>query len=234
MKWVLYGASGRYYVGEFDGKAFKPEGKITRFNYGNCFYASQTFNNIPPEDGRRIQIGWGQVAIPGMPFNQMMTFPTELTLRTSDEGIRMFAYPVEEIKKIHGKEHTWSDVQLSPGQDILSTVEGELFDISAEFEVGDADEFGFFINGFKLAYNVEDKELVCIEQNAPLKSVDGKIRLRFLVDRVSIEIFANDGRVYMPVDAIPEQGERGLKIFTKGGKTKVNELKVVQLHPIWN
>jgi sucrose-6-phosphate hydrolase SacC (GH32 family) len=108
-----------------------------------------------------------------------------------------------------------------------------LFDIDAEFEIGDADEFGFVINGFIVNYNVEKNELSCERPKADLKPVDGKIRLRILVDRVSIEIFANDGRIYMPIRAIPEGDERGLEVFTKGGNTKISSLKVHELKSIW-
>ena len=170
----------------------------------------------------------------GMPFNQQILFPVELTLHTTDEGLRMFAYPVAEIESIHGTEHAWTDVQLKPGQNILAGVKGELFDIDARFEIGDADEFGFLINGFSVKYNVAKNELSCGRSKAELKPVDGNIRLRILVDRVSIEIFANDGRVYMPIRAIPEPDERGLEVFTKGGSTKINSLKVHELKSVWH
>ncbi|MHC5138438.1 MAG: glycoside hydrolase family 32 protein, partial [Planctomycetota bacterium] len=78
-KWIFYGGSGDYFIGDFDGSHYTPEGKEIRYSYGNCFYASQIFNNVPKEDGRRIQIGWGLNRAPGMPFNQMMTFPVSLT-----------------------------------------------------------------------------------------------------------------------------------------------------------
>ena len=56
-RWVVYAADGAYAIGSFDGRRFVPdhEGKF-RFNWGNCFYASQTFSDVPEEDGRRIQI----------------------------------------------------------------------------------------------------------------------------------------------------------------------------------
>ncbi|MHC4456166.1 MAG: GH32 C-terminal domain-containing protein [Planctomycetota bacterium] len=233
-KWIIYGGPGAYYVGDFDGKKYTPETEITRYSRGNCFYASQTFNNVPKEDGRRIQIAWGVIPMEGMPFNQQMLFPVELTLHTTDEGLRMFAYPVEEIERIYGKEHAWTDVQLKPGQNILSNVGGELFDIEAELEIGDADEFGFLINGFSVKYNVDKNQLSCGRPKAELKPIDGKIRLRILVDRVSIEIFANDGRIYMPIRAIPEGEERGLEVFTKGGNIKIISLKIHELKSIWN
>jgi len=230
-KWIIYGGSGAYYVGDFDGRQFKPETEITLYSRGNCFYASQTFSNVPK--GRRVQMAWGKIPMEGMPFNQQLLFPVELTLRTTDEGLRMFAYPVKEIESIHAKEHTWTDVQLKPGQNILSGVKGELFDIDAEFETGDADVFGFLINGFSVKYNAGKNELSCGRPKAKLKSIDGKIRLRILVDRVSIEVFANDGRIYMPIRAIPEPDERTLEVFTKGGEIKISSLKIHELKSIW-
>ena len=232
-KWVIYGGSAAYYLGEFDGKGFKPETGPTRFNYGNCFYASQTFSNVPEKDGRRVQIAWGTVSMEGMPFNQQMLFPVELTLRTTDEGLRIFAYPVEEIENLYGKEHVWNDVKLKPEQNILSDIEGELFDIDAEFKVGKADKFGFVINGKTVAYDAKKNQLSADGSRAKLIPVDGKISLRILVDRVSIEIYANDGRIYMPIRSLHEPNKKGLEIFTKGGKTKINSLIVHELKSIW-
>lgn len=85
-KWVMYGATGTYMLGSFDGKVFTPEAGKYCYTTGSI-YAAQTYNNIPASDGRRIQIGWGRVSHPGMPFNGMMMLPTELTLRTTKDGI---------------------------------------------------------------------------------------------------------------------------------------------------
>ena len=250
-KWIFYGGSGDYFIGDFDGSRFEPERDRIHYNYGNCFYASQTFSDIPEEDGRRIQIGWGQVDLRGMPFNQMMTFPVTLTLRSTDEGLRMFAYPVEEIEKLHGKGHEWEDEQLEPGDNPLEDVKGNLFDIAAEIELGSAEEVGLEINGFRVSYNVEEKRLAAgnIEERrrgadeedeedgdrgaATLAPVDGKIRLRILVDRPSVEIFANDGRIYMPMQHVRDLNNKSLKIYAKGGTANIEELTVHEIKPIW-
>src|SRR5690606_8859139 len=105
-KWVMYGANGAYLIGTFDGHSFTPETDKQTYFSGKM-YAAQTFSNIPDADGRRIQIGWGQISHPGMPFNMMMTFPTHLTLRTTPKGIRMFSEPIAEIRSLHKKTYKW-------------------------------------------------------------------------------------------------------------------------------
>jgi len=232
-KWILYGGSGDYLIGQFDGKKFTKDGESIRFQRGNCFYASQTFNNIPEKDGRRIQIAWGRVNMTGMPFNQQMLFPVSLTLRTTDEGIRMFAEPVEEIKKIHGKKRSWKGETLEPGQNLLGGIEGDLFHIIAEFSVGEAAEFGFVIRGTPVVYDVEKSEISCKGKKAQLKAEDGKIRLEILVDRTSVEIFGNAGRVYMPMGGILPEDNKTLGVFTKGGNTAIESLEVYELRSAW-
>ena len=232
-RWILYGGSGDYLIGQFDGKEFKKQTESISFQQGNCFYASQTFNNIPEGDGRRIQIAWGRVAMPGMPFNQQMLFPVELTLRTTDEGIRMFAEPVREIETIHGKRHAWKPTTLKPGENLLSGITGELFHICAQFTLGDAPEFGFVIRGEPVVYNVENKEISCKGKSAELKTANGKIRLEILVDRTSIEIFGNDGRVYMPIGTILPDDNRTLELFSKDGSTGIDSLEIHELCSAW-
>lgn len=232
-KWVLYGGSGEYLLGSFDGKQFKPDGEAIKFNYGNCFYASQTFNNVPPEDGRRIQIAWGRIGHKSMPFNQMMDFPVELTLHTTDEGIRMFAVPVREIELLHDKKHAWQGKAIRPGENLLKSITGDLFHIRAEFEPGDAEQVGFVIRGTPVMYDAKKAQLSCMKNKATLKPAGGKIRLELLVDRMSIEIYGNDGRVYMPMGVIPPDDNKSLEVFAKGGAARATKLTVWKLKSAW-
>ncbi|MCA9424223.1 MAG: GH32 C-terminal domain-containing protein [Candidatus Omnitrophica bacterium] len=231
-KWVLYGGSGDYMVGDFDGREFHPETEAIKFSYGNCFYASQTFNNIPEEDGRRIQIGWGRGDIPGMPFNQMMNFPTVLTLHSTEEGPRVFVHPVEEISKIRGvTQH--DGVMLNDSTTDLESFEEPLLDIELVAEIESAKEVGLAIGSAELVYDTIQKKIRFKDQEAPLDAIDGKIELRILIDRTSVEIYANGGRVYMPVHHIPQDKDYRLSLFTRGGSAHL-ETAVGELKSIWN
>ena len=138
-RWVLYAADGAYVLGQFDGKKFTPDStQKQRVWYGN-FYAAQTFSDTP--DGRRIQIGWGSgIAFPGMPFNQQMTIPCELTLHSTGEGLRMFARPVAEARLTPRQEATPGAICfLVRLTNPLAALMGDLFDIDALVEVGPDD-----------------------------------------------------------------------------------------------
>lgn len=61
------------------------------------------------------------------------------------------------------------------GENLLSGIEGELFDIDSELEVSEAESFGFIINGFTVMYDPKKGQLSCGEETADLKTEDGLI-----------------------------------------------------------
>ncbi|MBD3267138.1 2,6-beta-D-fructofuranosidase, partial [bacterium] len=233
-KWVVYAADGGYALGSFDGKTFTAETEKMPFNYGNCFYASQIYNNIPKKDGRRIQIAWGRTGHPDMPFNQMMDFPVELTLHSTQKGIRMFAQPVRELSTLRQNPQTVANHTLKPSRALSFDVEGNCFEIITKIELGEARQVGINVCGIPITYDVEKQKLQCQKKTAPLQANDGKIQLHLLVDRLSIEIFANQGRIYMPMGmTIPQDSDR-LHLFAKGGQAEVVDVKVNALKSIWD
>jgi len=232
-RWLFWGANGSYLLGRFDGSTFEKEGEVHRYDWGGHTYAAQTWSDIPAQDGRRIQIAWFRVNLPDMPFNQMMAFPCELTLRTTPDGIRLFSQPVREIETICARRHSWKAETLREGDNLLTDISGDLLDIRAEFQVGDATEFGFTVRGLEIAYDVEKEALCCGEKRASLRQIDGKIRLRLLVDRSSIEVFGNEGRVAMPMGLIATDDDQTLGIFTRGGSTRIESLEVCELKSAW-
>ena len=233
-KWVVYGANGDYKIGRFNGTHFIPESGIVKFEYGNCFYASQTFNDIPAADGRRIQMGWGRgIDMPGMPFNQMILFPVSLTLHTTEEGIRMFVNPAAEIASLHRQHWNWEDLLVKPNQNPLGKITGELFHIKAELSPQDARRCGLVIRDVPVVYDVVNQQLTCRGKTAPLKLQNGKISLEILVDRMSIEIYANGGRLYMQIGIDLTDQPTRLWVTSEGGDTGLQTLDIFELRSIW-
>jgi len=168
-----------------------------------------------------------------MPFNQMMDISVELTLRRTEDGPRMFANPVDEIENLYAEDHERTNIAIPADDETSLNVEGELFDIEATFDVGDAEELGLVIRGEKLIYNVERERLLFGESEAPLKPVDGRISLRCIIDRTSIEIFANNGRIYMPCRLPAQDNNNSLALFASGGTAKAPSIQLRELKSIW-
>jgi sucrose-6-phosphate hydrolase SacC (GH32 family) len=230
-RWVITSADGRYLVGAFDGTAFKAEQPVQRVDFGANFYAVQTYSDAP--DGRRIQVAWMRGGrYPGMPFNQQMSFPAELTLRATPEGARLFRNPVREIDLLHGAERRWSEVELKAGDLPMTDLRGELFDLAAELDVGDATEVGLVVRGQTIAYHVKEGRLTGLG-SAPLALVDGRLRLRILVDRTSIETFADGGRVSLTGCYLPGQGNQVVSLYARGGTARVRSLVAYELNSAW-
>ena len=142
--WVFWGGNGNYLIGRFDGTTFTKEAGPLASSTATTTMPPRPTATFPRKMADEFRSpGWPAASYPGMPFNQQMSFPSVLTLRTLPEGIRMCRQPVKEIENIHGKQHTLNDLTLQAGRQPAERHSGDLFDIRAEFEPGDAAEVSF-------------------------------------------------------------------------------------------
>lgn len=54
-----------------------------------------------------------------MPFNGMMLLPTELSLRTTKDGVRLFSKPIKEFEQLQTKANQWSSLTADKANDLL-------------------------------------------------------------------------------------------------------------------
>lgn len=234
MKWVLVRGNGKYSVGDFDGAKFTPETGQLPCDQGANFYATQSWGDIAGQPGRRVQIAWMRDGkYPDMPFNQQLTFPCDMTLRSFAEGLRICRLPVREIESIYEKKHAWKDTIVKPGENLLKGVSGELLDIQLQVDLAGAKEFGVKCRGEAVTYSAERRTLTCLGREAKVDTADGQVALRILVDRTSIEVFANDGKVSMSSCFLPDPEKAGLELFSDGGSPKILSMTVCELKSAW-
>ena len=229
IQWVVIGGDGSYAVGDFDGVSFKPETEKRRTS-GPHFYATQTWNHIPEKDGRRIQIAWMRGGkYPNMPFNQQHTFPCELTLRTCGGTTRLFRKPIAEVSDLHKGKAEERGRTLVAGEELKLATEGDLFHLLAVFEMEKGAEAAFRIRGETLAFAGDSLSLQ--GYTAPVTPDAKRIKLELLVDRTSIEAFANDGEGSLSACFLPSDDSLAVKC-AKGG-LKVVSIAVYELESIW-
>ncbi len=233
-RWVWVAGNGRYYIGSFDGQRFEAESDLLDGDRGANFYACQSYSDIPAQDGRRIQIAWMNGGkYPGMPFNQQMSFPCELRLQSTPLGLRLSRWPVDEIRGLYTREHTWG--ALVPGSQPVDLEVGQegLLDILAVINPGDADEVGLLIHGERVSYQPGSRTLTCLGRSAPLDPVNGRITLRCLVDRTSLEVFGSRGLLSMSSCFLPFPQAYGLQVFSQGGNAIFEQITVQELASSW-
>lgn len=232
IKWVLMDAAFQYWIGSFDGTHFLSEAGPLRGDFGGNFYAAQTWNNT---GSRIIQIGWMawviKEAYPGMPFNQQMSFPCELSLRKTREGIHVCRMPVEEIASLRVSSDSIDQIVIQAGEEFQFGGRGDLFDITAEIEAAPGVAFGIRLHEFDIAFR--DGCIQCLGKEAPLKTHNGMISLRILVDRTSVEIYANEGEVCMSSCFLPNEQDTTIRCHADNGTIRLQRLAVHKLSSAW-
>jgi fructan beta-fructosidase len=228
IRWVVFAADAKYAIGDFDGRVFTPDHEGKHILHRGPYYASQLFSDAPAD--RRIQIGWARIGMGESPFNQTFSFPTELTLRTTPDGVRMFGEPVKEIEKIHGKTHKVAGKALSDDASVEVKTQGALFDIRATWDVGSAKKVGLQVDGREeFKYEVESQKA----KGQPCRIVDGKISVQILIDRPMKETFVDNGQMVFTEGYKNDLNIESVKAFAQGGEAKLVSLVVHELDASW-
>ncbi|MBE0536224.1 MAG: glycoside hydrolase family 32 protein [Phycisphaerae bacterium] len=242
VKWVMIFIDGSYIVGDFDGSVFytlegKPahtEDRETSLVIRGNYYATMTFENHP--QGRRVQLTWMRGDIPGMPFNHQITLPSELTLHSTPDGPRLRMNPIKSLESLRKKTHQWRG-DLKPDENPLSAIDGELFEVEAEFAPSTESETVFNLRGIQVIYDANTQMVTCKGSGKPLSAklvpADGVIRLRIFLDRTALEVYGNDGVIYMPLVVFPDVNNTSLSAVCSRGQVKCYNLRVHELKSIW-
>ena len=196
-------------IGSLDpGDRLIPETEHT-IDCGLDFYAPQT---VLTADGRRVMIAWMQywnsVEIrprEELPFYGQMTLPRELNVLNG----RLIQNPVKELESYRGALTSYSDVPVSERMqldgvggrctDLTVRVRGERyrsFTVRAA-EGGDHVTEIRYVPGTNTISVDRSRsgwpENVLNTREFAVRGRGGEIKLRFIIDRYSIELFVNDG-----------------------------------------
>jgi len=231
-KWVMYGATGNYMLGTFNGKVFTPQ--AGKYFYGTgSIYAAQTYGNIPESDGRRIQIGWGRIQQPEMPFNGMMMLPTELTLRTTKEEARLYNVPVKETEQLFTPLHQWETLTSDQANSNLKEFySSDVLRIKTTFKLSHATSAGINLFGQKIIdYDMNSNTINGVFYS-PQDRTSMELNADIYIDRTSIEVFIDGGIYSYAMERKPEkENKEGFNFW--GNNIEVKNLDVYSVKSIW-
>ena len=69
--------------------------------------------------------------------------------------------------------------------------------------------------------------------SAPIRLMDGKLKLRIFLDQSTVEVFVNDGEQVINTIVFPNKESSFISLHSKGGKVKIEDLKLHQMTSIW-
>ena len=242
-----------------DAPALSATERAHWLDYGRDFYAGVTFNDVP--DGKRIMIAWMNNwqyggKIPTDPWRSAMSVPRELTLHKIYGKTELTAQPVDQLGSLRqGQPYVARTPRLLDGTTTLqgAGAKGDTVEILAEFKAKDADQFGVNVrtgNGqhTTVGYDVArggvyvdrtksgdvgfDATFPSVEF-APLPVKNGKVTLHILVDRSSVEVFAEDGQRTITDQIFPNRDSQGIQVFSTGGRAQLDKITIWQLQSAW-
>ena len=231
-RWVIWGSSTEYMIGDFDGNRFVADtGQRLRTHYG-AFSASQVFANAP--EGRIVQIGWAHCCNYTHEFCQMASFPLHLSLRTTAAGVRLFAQFIPELPRL--RLEGWMREGLTVGSGLCYSTADSSRPLEVLLEAEAAPNATLVISGgdLELTWHAESGNLWLQKERVVIPALEGIMSLHLLLDTPSVEAVVNDGACYV----IQERDYRHLaagtplRIGARGGDITLHRLQVYPLQSI--
>jgi fructan beta-fructosidase len=261
-KWVLIvnigngspnGGSGtQYFVGQFDGKTFKNDNTpndILWLDYGRDNYAGVTWSNAP--DNRRILLGWmsnwqyAQV-VPTKTWRSATTLPRELTLKTTEKGVRLCQNAIKETEILRGGKKEIGQQIITNNYALDAVSKGNELQLTFDLSKTTAQDLGVVISNSK-----GEKVLIGYEKPtnrfyidrteggkkdfeksfagrhyAPRTATGNLLTMNLYIDVASVELFADDGATVMTDVFFPNEDFNQLTLQAKQGTAYLKEGKI--------
>jgi len=203
---------------------------VLPIDQGLDFYAPQTL--LAP-DGRRIMVAWMQdwdsaKCVPeGQNWFGQMTLPRELHIRNG----RLIQQPVRELKRWRGERTAYENVEVS-GDMSLPGIFGRTLDLTLRLQAQDGPFTLKFAqdNSHFTAFTFQpDRSLLTLDRShsglpkghalsrtIPVRSREGLLELRLILDRFSVEAFVNGGEQTLSATLYTPQEAAGISFQTQG------------------
>lgn len=229
-------------------------------DHGPDFYAAIPWSNIPASVGRTPWLGWMNnwryaEQIPTSPWRSAMTIPRSVTLRSVEGEPRLVQQPVSELEQLRE-----DPVQVSERSVTSETIRlpadaggGRTVEFVAVFAPESADTVGVNVcvgpdEKTVVGYDSENKTVFvdrrmsgrtdfddgfAARDDAPLTPVEGRVKIHILIDRSSLEVFANDGARVLTHRIFPSPSSTATEVFARNGTARLVRFTAWTLRSIW-
>lgn len=247
------GSGEQYFLGQFDGTKFaasSESGAHGWTNYGKDDYCAISFNGLPRGE-KPVLIGWMSnweyaAKLPTSPWRGQMSIPRRLSFIKDEAGVALKQEPVTAALRT-GR----ADIRQALAGKNGSIHEQGAFEMALQFGHPEEKSFGVRIysdeqHWTEIGFDLEKAEFYIdraksgaaitpefpVRTTAPLvarRSYD----LRLIVDRSSIEAFAQNGTIAMTDLIFPASQSSRVTFFSGSGKAVPVKGESWKLRGIW-
>lgn len=253
------GSGTQYFVGDFDGHSFTPYDKKAKWmDYGPDNYAGVTWSNTGE---RKILAGWmsnwlyAQV-VPTEKWRSGLTIPRDLQLTKIGMEYYLVSSPIKELQQIESKKTNLNihlvnhDLQnnneaiiidnqiLAPMRLQLGFTQATQFDIVLSNAKGEQVVIGFdpllnqyYIDRTHSGLTTFHKDYAA-KSFAPRLSTAKNIKLDLIIDKASVELFADEGVSVMTSLFFPTEQYNKIELRSTE-KTVIKNVDLVHLKSIF-
>ncbi len=197
-KWVFSGASHHYLVGGFKDGKFVPCSDAKRLNYGSSSYAAQTYSY--PNNTRRIQLAWDRETSYGFdPICGQLGIPCELTLSEENGEYYLCAFPAAEVDRSVCDTAEFTDTEIGEGKTLAVPFEKSAYIMEMSLDGIENSAVEIEIFGQKIKLDMCENTLRVFDKTMPLCVTGSDSSLCLVIDKGSLEAFADGGKAIMTV-----------------------------------
>lgn len=208
-------------------------------DYGIDFYAPQT---VLAPDGRRIMIGWMQnwdtcnLYTFKEPWFGQMSLPRELSVKNG----RLIQKPIRELEELRHNKVSYENVTMKDTTIRLDGIKGRRVDMELTLRPGDEDKL---YQKFWIRFAQDEKYFTSLsfrphesllkvdrkfsgsrraiihQRRSLVRSENGQIKLRIILDNFSMEVFVNDGEHVMASTVHTDLSADGISFVADGAVT---------------
>jgi fructan beta-fructosidase len=245
------GSGEQYFLGNFDGKGFTPSkepGSHGWTNYGKDDYCAISFNGLP-QGQKPILLGWMSnwqyaAKLPTAPWRGQMSLPRRLSFVRDEAGLALEQEPVitplrMKTLPIPASSETGDAVAIPYELDLQFGHPGvAIFGVRLYSDAEHWTEIGFDTTR-KQFYVDRTKSGVPIDKDFPAKTtapiaLGRPYNLKLIVDRSSVEAYAQNGTIAMTNLIYPLSSNSTIKIFPSDAKTATFSGQIWRLKSIWD
>ena len=162
-----------------------------------------------------------------------MLLPTELTLHTTKDGVRMFSKPVKEVEQLFESVRSWNSLSSDDANKKMNEFdESGMLRIKTTINLSHATSAGLNLFGqgiidYDLNFNLLNGRFY-----SPQDPTSMKLTADIYIDKTSIEVFIDGGAYSYSMERKPASNNtEGFRFW--GNKITVEKLEVYAVKSIW-